>query len=164
MKIKYFKAKNVFSPKFHKIKIGVTKKTCPYLLYGIETWGHTLRSEQDILVKLQSRVLRLIFDCKRSDDAWRHNDSRICTVKQLYGNVIRKLCFKHHAGLLPQNVSESLMPDLYINQLQKRVTRVSLENMYNYKKVTSIADTPLKVNCIKIWNNLSLNEKTLPYM
>ena len=135
----------------------------PYFLYGIEVWGHTVRSEQDILVKLQSRVLRLIFDCKRSEDAWRHNDSRICSIKQLYSNVIKKLCFKHHAGLLPYHISESLMPEFYIKQLQNKVTRISLERMYNYKNVKTSTDTHLKANCVKIWNTLSLDEKALPY-
>ena len=28
----------------------------PYFLYGIEIWDHTIQSEKDILIKLQSKV------------------------------------------------------------------------------------------------------------
>ena len=35
----------------------------PYFLYGIEVWGHSVKSEKDILLRLQSKVLRIIFDC-----------------------------------------------------------------------------------------------------
>ena len=41
-------------------------------LYVIEVWGHSIKSENDILIKAQNKVLRMIFDCKRSNDAWRH--------------------------------------------------------------------------------------------
>ena len=39
----------------------------PYFLYAIEVWGHSVISESDILSRLQSKVLRIIFNCKRTE-------------------------------------------------------------------------------------------------
>ena len=56
-------------------------------------------SEKDILLRLQSKVLRIIFDCKRSGDAWPglwiHNNNQIDSIQDLYYDVIKKLCTKH---------------------------------------------------------------------
>ena len=133
----------------------------PYFLYAIEIWGHTVHSDNDILNKLQSKIIRILFNCKRSADAWRHNNAQITSIKQLYYNAIRTLCFKHHLGLLPQKFSEA-MPHFNCIQLQNRITRVSLEQMYNYKNDLTSAKTPFYENCIKIWNALSFDLKTLP--
>ena len=65
----------------------------PYLLYAIEVWGHTIQSTTDIISRVQSKALRIVFDCKRSEDAWRYNNGRILQIKDLYINVIQKLCF-----------------------------------------------------------------------
>ena len=108
----------------------------PYFLYGIEVWGHSVKSEKNILLRLQSKVLRIIFDCKRSGDAWIHNNYQIDNIQDLYYDVIKKLCTKHHAGLLPCKFAKSVMPEFYAVQLQNRVTRISLDQMYNYKNTT----------------------------
>ena len=52
----------------------------PYFLYAIEIWGHTLSSKLDILNKLQSKALRILFNCKRSEDAWRHSEGQIVNL------------------------------------------------------------------------------------
>ena len=70
----------------------------PYFLYGIEVWGHSVKSEKDILLTLQSKVLRIIFDCKRSGDAWIHNNNQVDSIQDLYYDVIKKLCTNY--GLL----------------------------------------------------------------
>ena len=67
----------------------------PYFLYSIEVWGHTIQAENDILVKLQSKVLRILFNCKRSQDAWKHSNGNISSIKDLYKITIQKLCMKH---------------------------------------------------------------------
>ena len=112
---------------------------------------------------MQSKVLRIIFDCKRSGDAWIHNNYQIDNIQDLYYDVIKKLCTKHHAGLLPCKFAKSVMPEFYAVQLQNRVTRISLNQMYNYKNTTLSTDTPFKANCVKTWNNLPFDYKTLPY-
>ena len=122
-----------------------------------------MQSEQDILVKLQHKVLRIIFDCKRTDDALRHNNLQISSIMQLYCNVINRLCFKHHTGLLPCNFGNKIMPEFNIDQLQKRVTRISLDQMYNYKNTYTSMNTNFKANCVKFWNILPKETKALPY-
>ena len=61
----------------------------PYFLYGIEVWGRSVKSEKDILLRLQSKVLRIIFDCKRSGDAWIDNNYQIDNIQDLYYDVIK---------------------------------------------------------------------------
>ena len=55
------------------------------------------------------------------------------------------------------------MPDFNAIQLQNRVTRISLEQMYNYRISFTSTNTPFKSNCVKIWNSQSVDLKTLPY-
>ena len=62
----------------------------PYFLYGIEIWGHTIKSDIDLLVKLQSKIVRILLDCARSEDAWRHCNGRITSIQNLYKNFIKK--------------------------------------------------------------------------
>ena len=63
----------------------------PYFLYGIEVWGHSVKSEKYILLRLQSKVLRIIFDCKRSGDAWIHNNYQIDNTEDEVGQIIKEL-------------------------------------------------------------------------
>ena len=106
--------------------------------------------------KIAIQGLRIIFDCKRSGDAWIHNNYQIDNIQDLYYDVIKKLCTKHHAGLLPCIFAKSVMPEFYAVQLQNRVTRISLDQMYNYKNTPLSTDTPFKANCVKTWNNLPI--------
>ena len=63
----------------------------PYFLYAMEVWGHTIKSDKDILVKLQSKVLRILFNCYRTADAWRYGNGHITDIRSLYKIVIKKL-------------------------------------------------------------------------
>ena len=135
----------------------------PYFLYGIEIWGHALQNEQDILIKLQSKIIRIIFDTKRTGDAWYHNNGQIKPIKDLYSNSIKKLSMKHHYGKLPHHFSKNVMPDFNITQLDNKITRISLDHMYDYKNSTTASDTHLKLNCIKLWNTLPFTVKASPY-
>ena len=136
----------------------------PHFLYAIEVWGHSVQSDNDILVKLQSKVLRILFNCHRTADAWKHSNGQISSITELYSTVIRKLCMKHHFGLLPNCISENLMPELYVKQLENKVTRISLKDMYNYNNCDKFNRTPFKISCSKLWNSLSFELKLLPYI
>ena len=135
----------------------------PYLFYGIEVWGHTIQSDNDILVKLQSKILRIIFSCARTQDAWNHCSGRINSIYTIYNNVMKKLCMKHHFGVLPSYFSSCIMPDFNITQLQNKISRISLDKMYDYKKPPISQETNLKTNCVHIWNSLPFELKVLPY-
>ena len=136
----------------------------PYFIYAIEVWGHSILSENDSLVKLQSKVLRILFNCYRTLDAWKHSNGQISDIRDLYSTVIRKLCMKHQFEALPKNFSENIMPNLNINQLENRISRISLKDMYNYRNCQKLDSTQFKTNCIKHWNSLSFELKVLPYL
>jgi hypothetical protein len=133
----------------------------PYFNYAIEVWGHTVTAESDILNKLQSKALRIIFDCLRSGDAWRHNNECIETITSLYEKSTLRQCYKQHMGLLPKTVAENTMPKLNLKQLQNKITRPSLNTMYNYEQ--NLHDTPFKKHCTKTWNKMPLELKCIPY-
>ena len=135
----------------------------PYFLYAIEIWGHTIRSEHDILNKLQSKVLRIILNCKRSEDAWRHSEGKIVNIAKLYKNVITKVCMKHHCDKLPHHFSINIMPKLNVCQLGNKISRVSLNQMYNYEIKTTPLTTDFQSSCINYWNSLPMAIKSLPY-
>ena len=135
----------------------------PYFLYAIEAWGHSIQSENDPLIKLQSKILRILFNCYRTADAWKHSNGQIKDIRDLYSTVIRKLCMKHQFEALPKNFSVNIMPEMNINQLENKVTRISLSDMYDYKKCQNLDRTHFKSSCIKTWNELSMDLKVLPY-
>ena len=133
----------------------------PYFNYAIEVWGHSVKSDTDMLVKLQSKVLRIIFNCKRSEDAWRHNNGHIDNITALYEKAIIKLCFKHHIGTLPLTFGTNIMPQFNHSQLQNKITRTSLNTMYDYKQIFD--NSTLKISCTNIWNRQPLEYKSIPY-
>ena len=133
------------------------------LLYAIEVWGHTITSESDNLVKVQNRVLRIIFDCRRSEDAWHHNNNRIQNVKELYLRTITRICLKHHYNHLPEYFSDYLLPSKNHNEckLFDHNLRSNLHKPYNYKH--ALENFKFTQNCIKIWNEKPLEFKMKPY-
>ena len=135
----------------------------PFFLYAIEVWGHTVQTPTDILAHLQSKILRILFSCKRSDDAWEHNNGRILHIQELYQRTIKKLCIKQHMEILPHYFTSNIMPCLNVSQLQNKITRIALEQMYNYKICIKKSNTYFKKNCYKLWNSLPLSIKMLPY-
>ena len=135
----------------------------PYFIYAIEACGHSILSENDPLLKLQSKVLRILFNCHRTSDAWRHSNGQITDIRHLYSNVIRKLCMKHQFETLPNNFSEHIMPELKVKKLENKITHISLNNMYDYKSCKNQNNTQFKTSCIKHWNSLSFDLKVLPY-
>ena len=134
----------------------------PYFLYAIEVWGHTVQSLKDMISHLQSKVLRITMNCKRSDDAWRHCNGRILSIEQLYQLAIKKLCFKQHMEILPSYFMQTNMPVINSYQLQNRITRISLQHMYNYE--TTTAESCFRRSCRQIWNSLPFEAKSLPYL
>ena len=55
------------------------------------------------------------------------------------------------------------MPEFNINQLENKISRISLSQMYDYKNGSKLPISDLKINCINQWNSLSMNIKSLPY-
>ena len=136
----------------------------PYFLYAIEVWGHSIQSDNDILVKLQSKVLRILLNTHRSQDAWTHTEGYVKEIRELYNGVIKKLCMKHHFRMLPNNFSQNIMPDYNDSQLGNKISRISLEHMYDYQTNKNLSSTAFKDKCIDIWNSLPFDIKMLPYL
>ena len=55
------------------------------------------------------------------------------------------------------------MNDFNRDQLQNKISHISLDKMYDYKKPKNLMETNLKVNCVNKWNELPLKLKFLPY-
>ena len=72
-------------------------------------------------------------------------------------------CIQGIYNVSPCKFAKSVMPEFYAVQLQNRVTRISLDQMFNYKNTPLSTDTPFKANCVKTWNNLPFDYKTLLY-
>ena len=136
----------------------------PYFLYGIEVWGHSIKSQTDIMVRLQNKVVRIVYNCRRSEDAWNYNEGKIQLIHDLYSKVLHRICYKHHAKILPRYFSQEIMPKIdYYNETRHRRTRSSIHNIFDYTKSENRQTYPFNNNCVTIWNNLPLEEKRLPY-
>ena len=134
-------------------------------LYAIEVWGHSLTTQSDILVQLQNKVMRVVFNCKRTLDAWKHSGDRILSIQDLYIKTISRICTKHHYNQLPNYFSTYIMPTKQSN------TCVLLQNdhklrsrkhlLVNYHEDTS--SSIFQKSCSQIWNKLPLLTKQAPY-
>ena len=80
---------------------------------------------------------------------WRYNGSRMLTLHELFITVIQKLCLKHHMGILPLYFTKNAMPSMNDNQLEYRITHVSLETMCDYKIVIRSSEIHFRENSIK---------------
>ena len=136
----------------------------PYFLYAMEVWGHTIKSDKDILVKLQSKVLRILFNCYRTADAWRYCNGHITDIRSLYKSVIKKLCMKNHFNILPSNFCNNTMPQNNFTKLGNRISHISLNQMYDYATTKNEHISHFKANCIHLWNSMPFDIKVLPYL
>ena len=71
---------------------------------------------------------------------------------------------KHHYESLPQHFSKNVMPNFNTAQLQNKISRISLEQMYDYKYEPHLSNSNIKNACIKYWNSLPFETKCLPYI
>ena len=96
----------------------------PYFNYCIVVWGSSVQSKTDMLTVLQNRIMRILFSCKRTNDAWNSViNNNILTIKQLYNIEIAKLCYKHHTKSLPV-LMNSAMPQLYDPEKDKKTKSI----------------------------------------
>ena len=74
----------------------------PYLIYCVESWGHTCKTHLDCLLKLQKRILRIIMSL-----SYRHHTSpifknlKILNVYEITSFYTTVFIFKFKKGLLP---------------------------------------------------------------
>ena len=63
----------------------------PDFIYAIEACGHSIQSENDLLIKLQSKIMRILFNCYRTADAWKHYNGQMHDIRDLYTPYIAML-------------------------------------------------------------------------
>ena len=127
----------------------------PYLLYCLPLWGGSVQSDSDVIVKIQDKVIRTLFNVKRSEDGWQEVENKIMPVKQLYNIEVAKFCFKHINDTLPIHFTENIMP-----KLAKSMHSISTRHSHylNYK-LDAQSSLPLgsksfTTQCIKVWNSI----------
>ena len=82
----------------------------PYLLYCIPIWGGSITSKSDDIIKIQNKVIRILFNVSRTEDAWQYVKDSILTVTDLYKVEVAKLCYKHVNNILPKSFIDNVMP------------------------------------------------------
>ena len=133
----------------------------PYLSYCITVWGPSVKSNNDSLVKLQNKVLRIMFACKRTADVFTFiKEDEIMTVEHLFITELLKLCLKHHRNDLPPDIY-NIMPTIKSECDFSISTRSS--NMHNYSYDNNSLNKTLSLNCIKLWNKLPSDIKETAY-
>ena len=133
----------------------------PFFLYCLPVWGHAIKSENDDLIKLQNKTLRVLFQCYRSEDAWRYANNNLLKLKQLYKHETAKLCFKHLTAQLPQTFSIENMPETANDTDALRA--YNLRHLHHNKLRHSKDPTKFNENCTAIWNDLPDNLRSIPY-
>ena len=126
----------------------------PYFLYCLPLWGGSVNNN-DIIAKVQNRVLRIICKTKRSEDAWKLVNDIVLPIRSLYKYEIAKYCYKHSENTLPKAFSDVIMPT-FISDIHSISTKQS--EYRNYHISTSdflpLTAKSFHVDCIKIWNSI----------
>ena len=146
-----YKCRNIFT----KEDI-ITMYNCfvlPYLLYCVPLWGGSVQGENDIIIKIQNKVIRILFNAKRSDDGWCEVKNRLLPFKELYKVEMAKFCFKHVNNTLPEHFSANVMPT-FATSIHNVHTRHSshLNYLVEASLYTPLASRSFTTQCTKVWN------------
>ena len=128
----------------------------PYLLYCLPVWGSKLVAQNDPIIKVQSRVLRVLTNTGRTEDAWSYVRNAILPIKELYQLEVAKYCFRHYRGLLPTTFSKIVMPK-FANEIHDVITRHSRQNnnyQFQSHHLSAKANNSFTANCIRTWNSI----------
>jgi hypothetical protein len=134
----------------------------PFFLYCLPIWGGSIHGESGILCKLQNKAIRILFECKRTGDAWEATSNKILKLGQLYKHETAKLCFKQHTNNLPSHINTDIMPTIQNNVTYTHDLRNNNDKQYNYI-YDQKNDLTFTNNCITTWNNLPTTLKAMPY-
>ena len=132
----------------------------PYFLYCMPLLGGSVTNNNDIIKKMQDKALRILFDTRRTDDAWRHSNNLIIPINELYKIEISKLCYKHLNNDLPEYFSQKIMPN-FADEIHNMSTRHRTLHNYNLLKenITPLSYNSFTTQCIRIWNSIPLELK-----
>ena len=65
---------------------------------------------------------------------------------------------------LPSNFCSNTMPQTNFNKLGNRISRISLNQIYDYATSKNAYISHFKANCIHLWNSMPFYIKVLPYL
>ena len=134
----------------------------PFFLYCLPVWGNSITRDAGILCKLQNKTLRILFECKRTEDAWQATGNKILKLEQLYQHETAKLCFKQHINILPLYFNKTIMPTLSDSISHQYNLRNNTDKQYNYI-IDNKQQLSFSKNCITTWNSLPKDLKEMPY-
>ena len=148
-----YKCRNIFNKQDL-----ITMYNCfvlPYLLYCLPLWGGSVQAENDVVIKIQNKVIRILFNTKRSDDGWREVINKLLPIKELYKVEIAKFCFKHVNNTLPEHFSHNVMPK-FATSVHNVPTRHSYHLNYLLEAglYTPLASKSFTTQCTKVWNSI----------
>ena len=128
----------------------------PYLLYCIPIWGGSITSKSDDIIKIQNKVIRILFNVSRTEDAWQYVKDSILTVTDLYKVEVAKFCYKHvNYNILPKSFIDNVMPT-FAKDAHNIVTRHS--DSLNYQVIDNnmkpLSYKSFTSQCVRIWNSL----------
>ena len=128
------------------------------LLYAIEVWGHTVTHDSDILNKIQNKSLRILFDTKRTADAWEKSNGAIFSITELYKRTIRRITTKHFYNQLPQYFTDMCMPKVEkTTSLEYTLRSSKKKRNFKYEissKSNQTSNTPFYINCMNLTTTL----------
>ena len=131
------------------------------LLYAIEVWGHTVTHDSDILNKAQNKSLRILFNTKRTADAWKRSNGNILKISELYKQTIIRITSKHFRNQLPNYFTDMCMPNKasppIITDSEYKLRSSKNKTSYAYEMLSKanqiMSKTPFFMNCM----NLTIN-------
>ena len=128
----------------------------PYLTYCLPLWGSFNMPENDIIKKVQNRIVRLLTKTKRTHRAWdKIAGMKILPIESLYKCEIAKMCHKHIYGNLPNTFEDNLMPKLSV-MIHSASTRHSFDMNYHFDQSSnlSMSNKSFTADCVRIWNDV----------
>ena len=127
----------------------------PYLLYCLPVWGSALTSQNDPITNVQNKVLRILTNTARTEDAWSYVRNTVLPIKELYKLEVAKFCFKHSRNILPTIFAQEIMPT-FAFEIHNMTTRHSIYHNYQFKshQLSTKAYNSFTTNCIRIWNSV----------
>ena len=118
-------------------------------------WGSSINAYNDIITKTQNKVLRVLTNTRRTEDAWTYVRDTVLPVTYLYKLEVAKFCYKHSRMSLPREFSDTVMPTFAFN-VHNITTRHSIYHNYQFQsqQISTKASNSFTANCIRIWNSI----------
>ena len=125
----------------------------PHLSYGIVVWGQAAKIHLEKVLKLQKRVLRLIyFEDHVSHAIPLFLSSKILPVQMLYFKLLSTLIYDVHNNLAPRNISQLFT---YSKDIHNYNTRSSSNvNLYAKHARLNILNNSFSRTGARIWNSI----------